>query len=155
MTEQANPVDKISRINYSLDSLWQKYGKDNRYKSAERENGRRLLTQLGVTQEAMTVIKACGILDDIIFEQVPKDAINLPDIIPTIAQAISHIREEASKKQLDLKTELITTHTFLSTIEASDQEVYVDDTEGRLSSVFYDKTFTDLLNSVGNAIRYF
>jgi hypothetical protein len=148
-------VDRITQINRSLDSLWQKYEKDGSYRTVERENGQNLLKQLNVSPEAMTVIKACAILDDIILEQMPKDALNLPDVIPSITQAISQIRADTLEKQLDLKTELVTVHTFLETLGASDQEVYADEPEGRLDATFYDKTFHDLLNSVNSATKYF
>lgn len=155
MIEKLNPVDRISQIDDSLDILWQKYGKNNSYKATERENGRNLLTKLGITREAITVIKACAIFDDVILEHPPKDVLNLSDLIPTITQAISGVQEEASRKQLDLKTELITIYAFLYTLKELDQEVYVDSTDGKLDATFYDKTFLDLLNSVDSATKYF
>lgn len=147
MQDKLNPPDPLVEVNAALLTLWREHGY-NPEQEVRRKNGLEMLGKLGVSTEARTVVASCYVLEDVVWGSSPYRALNLPDAIPIITNAVVTAKNSAQKRGNDLRGELGIVKEYLENVETLDRE---DARE--LPMDFYDWSLSKLMTMVTRAVN--
>lgn len=152
MPETPRSTDSVVALNTTLNSLRRlvilngNNALENDFYNTE--NGVNLLGKIGLSAETRTLVRAAGLLRDIVYAQTKPVRLVEGTVVPTIARVISNTLGIASRKGIDIKVELGVGLAYLESMRDHNDESIL---EANLSTEFLNDHLNPAISGLEDA----